>query len=50
MTWSRMAKSLSQRFVVTVDANGGSMHAVGEMSRDGGPWGPDLQLTYSRSV
>jgi hypothetical protein len=48
MTWSRMAKSLSQRFVLTVAADGRAMQGVGEMSRDGGPWGPDLQLNYSR--
>jgi hypothetical protein len=24
-----------------------TMNGVGEMSKDGGPWGPDLALTYN---
>jgi hypothetical protein len=48
LTWSRTSPKLSQRFVLTVDDDGGSMRGVGEMSRDGGAWEPDLSLTYVR--
>jgi len=48
MHWWRAAPDISQRYVVTVSADGDTLHARGELSRDGGPWGPDLELTYTR--
>jgi hypothetical protein len=48
LRWQRMSKTLSQRYALTVSADGNSLHSVGEMSRDGGAWGPDLELTYTR--
>jgi hypothetical protein len=39
----------SQRCVVTIAPDGGSMVARGTMQRKGGEWEPDLELTYTRS-
>ena len=47
-TWSRNAPDISQRMVLTVADDGQSIEAKGEMSRNGGTWEPDLQLSYSR--
>jgi hypothetical protein len=47
-TWSRDAPGFSQRMVLTIADDGQSMEAKGEMSRDGQPWEPDLQLSYTR--
>ena len=49
MRWERSTSAFSQRFVLTISADGQTMHSVGEMSRDGGAWGPDLELTYTRA-
>ena len=38
----------SQRMVGTIAADGRTIVSRGEMSRDGGSWEPDLQLTYTR--
>jgi hypothetical protein len=46
--WERSSPTLSQRYVLTISADGDTAHSVGEMSRDGGEWGPDLELTYAR--
>ena len=46
--WQRSSPDFSQRMVLTVADDGGTMHGKGEMSRDGGAWEPDLELTYSR--
>lgn len=46
-TWSRESPSFAQRFRVTF-ADGDRMESVGTMSKDGGPWEPDLRLTYVR--
>jgi hypothetical protein len=48
-TWSRDESGFSQRMVLTVAEDGQSMEAKGQMSRNGQPWEPDLQLTYSRA-
>jgi hypothetical protein len=48
MRWERSTSAFSQRFALTISADGQTMHGVGEMSRDGGAWGPDLELTYTR--
>lgn len=46
--WRRDEAGFAQRMVLTVAADGGSIEAGGTMSRDGGDWEPDLQLTYER--
>ena len=47
--WSRNDPEFSQRFTATLSADGRAIVARGEMSREGGNWEPDLQLTYTRS-
>jgi hypothetical protein len=47
-TWSREEPDFSQRMVLTVAEDGQSIEAKGQMSRNGQPWEPDLQLTYTR--
>ena len=46
--WWRDAPDFSQRFVGTIAPDGRTIVGRGEYSRDGGPWEPDLALTYSR--
>ncbi len=48
--WWRDSPDLSQRMVLTISDDGKTMHSQGEMSRDGGSWELDLQLTYSRNM
>jgi hypothetical protein len=36
--------------VLTVADDGRTMVSQGEMSRNGGAWEPDLELTYSRRM
>jgi hypothetical protein len=50
LRWSRTTPKFSQRYTITIGGDGGTMQGVGEMSRDGGPWGPDLGLTYTRTT
>ena len=47
-TWSRDEPSFSQRQVLTIAEDGQSIEAHGQMSRNGGPWEPDLRLTFQR--
>jgi hypothetical protein len=47
-TWSRDDPGFLQRMVLTIADDGQSIESNGEMSRDGQPWEPDLQLTYTR--
>jgi hypothetical protein len=47
-TWSRDDPEFLQRMVLTIADDGQSIESNGEMSRDGQPWEPDLQLTYTR--
>jgi hypothetical protein len=46
--WHRDEGGFRQRMVLTVAPDGTRIHAHGTMSRDGGPWEDDLQLTYER--
>ncbi|MDQ6886575.1 MAG: hypothetical protein M3068_04690 [Gemmatimonadota bacterium] len=48
LRWWRNTPGFSQRYVVTISQDGNTMQGQGEMARDGGPWGPDLGLTYTR--
>lgn len=47
--WWRDDEKFSQRYAGTPSADGGTMVVAGEMRRNGGPWEPDLHLTYQRS-
>ena len=47
-TWSRASPTFAQRFRVTIAADGQTMQSEGSMSKDGGPWEPDLQLACTR--
>ena len=49
LRWHRNSPDFSQRMVLTVADDGKTMFGRGEMSRNGGAWEPDLELTYSRS-
>ena len=48
LDWWRDEPSFSQRFVITIEDAGDKMLGMGEMSRDGGAWEKDLELTYKR--
>jgi hypothetical protein len=48
LSWSRRASDLSQRNTITFGADGQTLESVGEMSRNGGSWEPDLSLRYTR--
>src|SRR5262249_15614479 len=48
LTWWRETPSFSQRYTLSVSDGGQRMVGRGEMSKDGGAWEPDLQLTYTR--
>lgn len=48
LRWWRSTPAFSQRYTLTMSYDTRTMRGVGEMSRDGGPWGPDLGLTYER--
>jgi len=48
LRWWRTAPDFSQRYVLTVSADGNSIRGAGELSRDGKTWEPDLELTYTR--
>ena len=44
--WHREEAGFAQRMVVTIAAECNRLNAQGTMSRDGGLWENDLQLTY----
>lgn len=48
--WQRSSPDFSQRATLTVADDGRTIVSRGEMSRNGGPWESDLELTYSRSA
>ena len=48
MRWWRDEPGFLQRYVVTMSVDGDTLHGVGELAKDGGEWGPDLELTYTR--
>ena len=47
-TGSHEEPGFSKRNVLTFAEDGQRIDAQGQMSRNGQPWEPDLQLTYSR--
>lgn len=47
-TWSRDSQKFAQRFRVTIADDGRTMESEGTMKKDGGPWEPDLCLSYAR--
>ncbi len=48
LQWWRDEPSFSQRFIITIEADGNTMIGKGEMSREGAAWEKDLELTYTR--
>ncbi len=48
LKWWRDDPSFSQRYNLTIEDNGNKLVSKGEMSRDGGAWEKDLELTYTR--
>jgi hypothetical protein len=48
LRWWRTTPKFSQRNTITIAHDSRTMHGAGEMSEDGGPWGADLELTYTR--
>jgi hypothetical protein len=48
VSWHRDEAGFAQRMVVTIAGDGNRLNAQGTMSRDGGRWENDLQLTYER--
>jgi Protein of unknown function (DUF1579) len=46
--WQRNSPDFSQRVVLTISDDGKTIVSKGEMSKNGGAWEPDLELTYSR--
>jgi hypothetical protein len=50
ISWHRDEAGFAQRMVLALAAGGAQLDARGTMSRDGGPWEDDLQLTYERLV
>ncbi|MEP7066872.1 MAG: hypothetical protein ABI889_12615 [Gemmatimonadota bacterium] len=47
--WWRNDPKFSQRFTGRISADGRTIESGGELSRDGGKWEKDLQLTYTRA-
>ena len=48
LEWQRVDTKISQLFTIAIGGDGHKMTGKGEMSRDGKPWEPDLNLTYTR--
>lgn len=48
VSWSRITPDFAQRFTIEVASGGAKMIGTGRMSKNGGEWEPDLQLTYTR--
>jgi hypothetical protein len=48
LKWWRDDAAFSQRFQLSIGADGTRMVGRGEMARDGGDWEGDLSLTYHR--
>ena len=46
--WWRDAADFSQRFTGMISPDARTIDARGEYSREGGPWEPDLALSYRR--
>ena len=47
--WWRNNAEFSQRFTGKISSDRRTIVGSGEMSRNGGPWESDLQLTYTRA-
>src|SRR4051812_43847702 len=47
-TWTRNEPVFVQRMNMTISEDRQTIESRGEMSREGGAWEPDLQLTYTR--
>jgi len=48
MRWWRNAPDISQRYIFTFSADNNRIESSGEISENGGPWQPDLQMVYTR--
>jgi hypothetical protein len=48
VSWHRDEAGFAQRMVLTIAGDGNRLEARGTMSREGGAWEDDLQLTYER--
>ena len=48
IAWHRDEAGFAQRMALSVVDDGNRIDGRGTMSRDGGPWEDDLQLTYER--
>jgi len=48
LKWWRDDPNFSQRMTITIEDDGNKMSSRGKMSRDGGAWEDDLELTYTR--
>jgi hypothetical protein len=48
MKWWRDSHSFSQKMTLTLAENGNTISSKGEMSKDGGNWEKNLELTYRR--
>ncbi len=46
--WWRTSAEFSQRMTLTLADDDKTMVSKGEMSKNGGAWEPDLELTYTR--
>lgn len=49
LRWRRNSPDFSQRMELTIADDGKTIAGRGEMSRNGGAWEPDIQLSYSRN-
>jgi hypothetical protein len=50
VSWHRDEAGFAQRMVLTVAGDGHRLEGRGTMSREGGAWEDDLQLTYERTA
>jgi hypothetical protein len=48
VSWHRDEAGFAQRMTITISSDGSRLEAKGTMSRNGGPWEDDLQLSYDR--
>jgi hypothetical protein len=48
LRWQRSSPELSQRVLLAIADDGRTIFSKGEMSKNGGVWKPDLEVTYSR--
>lgn len=50
LRWWRAAPGFSQRYVLTVAADGDTLRGVSELSKDDATWEQDLELSYTRAT